>query len=107
MSKEIQITEQVEGTTEKAFFRGKELELNYSVWSLVQLQEVHQIKIDELAESGEMDFSTLVKIVWAGLQDEYEDATFKEVAQSIGIGEIQAVSAELNRAMSVSDALGK
>lgn len=113
MTEEIKVVPQVETERqlpeieEKVYFRGKELKLKYTLWSLIQLQEEFNLKIDELADEGEMDFSKLVKIVWAGLQDEYEDVTFKEVAQAFDIGEVKAVSAELNRAMASSTAVGK
>lgn len=113
MTEEIKVVPQVETERqlpeieEKVYFRGKELKLKYTLWSLIQLQEEFNLKIDELADEGEMGFSKLVKIVWAGLQDEYEDVTFKEVAQAFDIGEVKAVSAELNRAMASSTAVGK
>lgn len=113
MTEEIKVVPQVETdgqlpeVEEKAYFRGKELRLHYSLWSLIQLQEVHNLKIDELADVEELDFSMLAKVVWAGLQDEYEDVTYKEVAQAFDIGQIKAVSVELNRAMNSSTAVGK
>lgn len=113
MTEEIKVVPQVEidgqlpEVEEKAYFRGQELKLHYSLWSLIQLQEVHDLKIDELADVEELDFSMLAKVVWAGLQDQYEDATYKEVAQAFDIGQIKAVSVELNRAMNSSTAVGK
>lgn len=90
-------------------FRGNPFKLKISLWSLIQLQEVHGLKLDDLStgDDSDMEFSVLIKLVWAGLQDQYEDVTFKEVAQSFEIGDISAISTELNRAMTASTAVGK
>lgn len=113
MTEEIKEVLQVEADgipveSEKVlYFKGEELHLRYSLWSLIKLQEVHGMKIEDLTEESETDFSTIVKLVWAGLQDSYEDIQYKEVAQAFEIGDLEALTAELNRAMSSSTALGK
>lgn len=95
---------------EPAYFKGEELKLSYSIWSLIQLEEKQGVRMDDLqddAGKSKFDFVQLMKLVWAGLIDKYPEVTFEEVAKSFSLGDMQSVSKELERAMNASTAMGK
>lgn len=102
---------EAEAQSETVYFQGKPLKLKYTLWSLIQLQEVHGINLNDFqgadGEDSEINFADLVKLIWAGMIADYPTVQYQEVAEAFGLGDISALSAEMNRAISASTAVGK
>lgn len=86
----------IAGTSNTVHFRGQEVTLKYPLYALMKLEETG-VDLSNM-DTEKVSITDLVKIVWAGLICQFQDATVEEVAFEFEMSDLEQLGAAMNTA---------